>query len=1058
MKEKKDKYLQLEKYYENPESLHIGTAPNRCYYIPQDPQNMTTDSNKVMVLQESSRVMKFSGEWDFKLYRSPYEVEDFTVETENIVYDKIKVPGCWQMFSYDHQQYTNVKYPIPYDPPFVPNENPTGLYHWSFSLTKEQRERKQYLNFEGVDSCFYLYVNRKFVGYSQVSHSTSEFDITPYTTEGENELHVIVLKWCDGTYLEDQDKFRMSGIFREVYLMLRPENHVWDYFIKTTLSEEYEKATISVEMKGDGELGQLKYQLLDADNVVVWEESSNKTNYSFELTNPILWNAEHPYLYTFVITSEEEAIVQQLGIREVNVVEGVLKINGKPVKFKGVNRHDMDPVTGFTISYEQARKDMQLMKEHNVNAIRTSHYPNAPWFPVLCNEFGFYVIAEADLEAHGAVSFYGGGYDTTYGDIVQRPMFFKAILDRNERNVMRDRNNPSIFMWSMGNEAGYSKAFEDTGRFLKLLDPTRLVHYEGSVHETGSHKNDASMLDVHSRMYASIDEIREYIRDHKEKPFLQCEFIHAMGNGPGDIEDYLTLFYETDRIAGGFVWEWSDHGIYMGKTEKGVSKYYYGDDYDIYPNDANFCVDGLTSPDRIPHSGLLEYKNCIRPIRAKLISTNPCEIELTNHLDFMNGKDLLEIKAELFINGEVVEVTKIVCPDLPARNSRVITVPFTKLSAQNDMDYVHVILWYIQKEDMKLTKKNHSLGFDQLELYAPKREEFFDVDQRRMLSSLEAIQNIEEAVLSTEETVLSADKVALFTEEALLPTEKNEITVQESGTQLHIKNKNFHYIYNKFTGLFDSIVIDQKSRLSKPMEFNIWRAPIDNDRRVQEEWRKAGYDRAVVRVYRTECVENQDNNQVKVTSDFAILAVHIQRILEGKITWTIESNGVLTMEISAKRNLVMPFLPRFGIRCFLPQDYQEVIYLGYGPGESYIDKHRATYFGKFNDQVERMYEDTVKPQENSSHYGSRFVSLKTEDSEEFFVTGKAPFSFNASNYTQEELEAKRHNYELVKSEDTVLCLDYKMSGIGSASCGPDLAKAYQLQEEEIELQLKFQFC
>lgn len=1035
MTEENVKYLQLEKYYENTESLHIKTVPNRCYYIPQDPENMTIDSKKVMVFKESPRVIKFNGEWDFKLYRSPFEVEDFTAGTENIVYDKIKVPGCWQMYSYDHQQYTNVKYPIPYDPPFAPNENPAGLYHWTFSLTKEQRKLKQYLNFEGVDSCFYLYVNHHFVGYSQVSHSTSEFDITPFTTEGENELHIVVLKWCDGTYLEDQDKFRMSGIFREVYLMLRPEHHVWDYFIKTALRPEHETAVISVEIKGEGEPGQIKYQLLDANDMAVWEEESTKTNFSFELTNPILWNAENPYLYTFVITSKEEAIVQQLGIREVNIAEGVLKINGKPVKFKGVNRHDMDPVTGFTISYEQARKDMQLMKEHNVNAIRTSHYPNAPWFPILCNEFGFYVIAEADLEAHGAVTIYGGGYKT-YSDITQRPMFSKAIHDRNERNVMRDKNNPSIFMWSLGNEAGYSKAFEDTARFLKTLDPTRLLHYEGSVHETGSQKNDDSMLDVYSKMYTSVEEIREYISSNKEKPFLQCEFVHAMGNGPGDIEDYLSLFYESDRIAGGFVWEWCDHGIYMGKTEEGVSKYYYGDDYDIYPNDANFCVDGLTSPDRVPHSGLLEYKNCIRPIRAKLISANPCEIELTNHLDFTNGKDLLEIKAELFINGEAAETRMIACPDLPARDRCIITVPFAKLSKQNDMDYVHVILWYVQTKDMKLTNKNHSLGFDQLELYTPKTEDFFDIDQRRSIRSSKAEQNMEKSLLSTE---------------------KKEITVQEGGTLIHIKHKNFHYIYNKFTGLFDSIVIDQKLRLTKPMEFNIWRAPIDNDSEIRKEWKKAGYDRAMVRVYHTECAEDQDNNQVRVTSDFALLAVHIQRILEGVITWTIQSNGVLTAEIAAKRNLEMPFLPRFGIRCFLPQNYQEVTYLGYGPRESYIDKHRASYFGKFSDQVERMYEDTIKPQENSSHYGSRFVSLRTEDSDEFFVTGKAPFSFNASSYTQEELASKRHNYELVRNKDTVLCLDYKMSGIGSGSCGPQLAKAYQLQEEVIEFLLQFQF-
>lgn len=648
--------LELMPYYQNPEVLHLGTMSNRSYYIPQDQKEVSTDTLKISVFRESSRVKVLNGTWDFKLYQSPFEIEDFTNDEDNITYDSIRVPGCWQTQGYDYNQYTNVKYPFPYDPPYVPNENPTGLYHQKFHLSKEQKQYQQFLNFEGVDSCFYLYVNKTFVGYSQVSHSTSEFDITPFTVEGQNELHVIVLKWCDGSYLEDQDKFRMSGIFRDVYLMFRPENYVWDYNIRTSLSNENSKAKIEVFIMNQGQLKNPHYQLLNSEGIVLWEQYTKDTSFQFEVSNPILWNAETPYLYTFLISTEEEVIVQQLGIREVSISEGVLLINGKPIKLKGVNRHDMDPVTGFTISYEQAKKDMTLMKEHNINAIRTSHYPNAPWFPILCNEYGFYVIAEADLEAHGAVSFYGGGYDKTYGDIVQRPMFYEAILDRNERNLMRDKNNPSIFMWSMGNEAGYSKAFEDTGRYLKELDPTRLVHYEGSIHETGGHKNDTSMIDVFSRMYASVDEIRDYLSKPNKKPFVLCEFIHAMGNGPGDIEDYLSLFYETDRIAGGFVWEWSDHGIYMGKTEEGIKKYYYGDDFDIYPNDSNFCVDGLTSPDRIPHQGLLEYKNAIRPIRAALKSAiYPYEVTLINCLDFTNAKDLVELNIELLKNGEVVE-------------------------------------------------------------------------------------------------------------------------------------------------------------------------------------------------------------------------------------------------------------------------------------------------------------------------------------------------------------------------------------------------------------------
>lgn len=1022
--------LELMPYYQNPEVLHLGTMSNRSYYIPQDQKEVSTDTLKISVFRESSRVKVLNGTWDFKLYQSPFEIEDFTNDENNITYDSIRVPGCWQTQGYDYNQYTNVKYPFPYDPPYVPNENPTGLYHQKFHLSKEQKQYQQFLNFEGVDSCFYLYVNKTFVGYSQVSHSTSEFDITPFTVEGQNELHVIVLKWCDGSYLEDQDKFRMSGIFRDVYLMFRPENYVWDYNIRTSLSNENSKAKIEVFIMNQGQLKNPHYQLLNSEGIVLWEQYTKDTSFQFEVSNPILWNAEAPYLYTFLISTEEEVIVQQLGIREVSISEGVLLINGKPIKLKGVNRHDMDPVTGFTISYEQAKKDMTLMKEHNINAIRTSHYPNAPWFPILCNEYGFYVIAEADLEAHGAVSFYGGGYDKTYGDIVQRPMFYEAILDRNERNLMRDKNNPSIFMWSMGNEAGYSKAFEDTGRYLKELDPTRLVHYEGSIHETGGHKNDTSMIDVFSRMYASVDEIRDYLSKPNKKPFVLCEFIHAMGNGPGDIEDYLSLFYETDRIAGGFVWEWSDHGIYMGKTEEGIKKYYYGDDFDIYPNDSNFCVDGLTSPDRIPHQGLLEYKNAIRPIRAALKSAiYPYEVTLINCLDFTNAKDLVELNIELLKNGEVVANQRVECPDIPPRCSANIKVdyPHFKGVEWQEGDYVHINLTYLQKVAETLTPRNHSLGFDQLLVNEPSRKEFWSVGNEFDIQNRTPIDNNE------------------------------EISIEDLGNKIQLHHTNFHYVYNKFTGLFDSIVWNQKSRLTKPMEFNIWRALIDNDKKHADDWKAAGYDRALVRVYKTSLTKNPDTGGITIVSEFSLSAVHIQRILEGSIEWNIDRDGVLTFHVDAKRNLSMPFLPRFGIRCFLPSAYEEVSYLGFGPRESYIDKHRASYFGQFHNLVERMYEDNIKPQENSSHCGCRFVSLQNNAKDQIYVASKEAFSFQASRYTQEELEKKRHNYELVKDEDTILCLDYKMSGIGSAACGPELAEQYQLKEEEIKFSLQIRF-
>ncbi len=998
--------LHLPGFYEDPTALHIGCEDNRSYYIPYSPQDA----------KDSSRLYLLNGAWDFRFYHTPFELEDFTAPGyiyKN--YHTIPVPSCIQMHGYDHHHYTNVNFPFPYDAPYVPSENPTCVYHRSFYIADEFKGFEQYLNFEGVDSCFYLYINQSLVGYSQVSHSTSEFNITPYLKIGENDITVVVLKWCDGSYLEDQDKFRMTGIFRDVYLLMRPKNHIRDFFVKTHLKDNYTKAEITIAFSYSGAEIPITCTLTDADCNLIATQKIVGSKAILEVMNPTLWNAENPYLYTLTLTTDDEIIYQRVGIRCIEIKNDIIYINGVRIKFKGTNRHDSDPVTGYTISKDQAIKDLSLMKKHNINAIRTSHYPNAPWFTGLCNEYGFYVIAESDLEAHGAVSFYGGSYSGTYGDLAQMEMFEHAILDRNQRNVIRDKNNPCILMWSMGNEAGYSKAFEDTGRWIKAYDPTRLVHYEGSVHQTGGHINDTSMLDVYSTMYASVPDIEAYLATNP-KPYMLCEFVHAMGNGPGDIEDYFKCIYSQDRFVGGFVWEWCDHAIYRGITVDGRKIFHYGGDSGEHPHDGNFCIDGMVSPDRIPHPALLEYKNVIRPVRASLVSANEGLIEMENMLDFTNLKDYLTIQAHLLYDGEIVETYELGAIDLVPHGKTTLQVPYNKsyLTAKDKKCSVTLKLIYVQSKELKLTSKGHELGFDQLFL----RE------------SILPFLHVKEQKGST-------------------------ARIEESSSKIMVTGSNYCYLYNKLRGTFDSLVINNHEILRKPLEYNIWRAPADNDRNICNNWVKAGYDRPIVRVYETKVI--QEPNYTAIHSRLAIASIQIQHILDLDAVWYIAGDGTVTLEMDGKRNTDLPFLPRLGLRFFLPKEYKEVNYLGFGPNESYIDKRRSSWYGRFHAQVSDMYVDYIKPQENSSHYGCTDVTLYSPYNRSIHITAAAPFSFQASNYTQEELSLKAHNFELNKADSTVLCLDYKMSGVGSNACGPALNEKYQLCEEIISFKVTLQF-
>ena len=546
------------RYYENLNVLHENTMPARAYYIPASKRM----DNLVEHREESDRMQLLNGTWKFQYFTSIYNIKDSFFEknydTEN--FDEIQVPSVWQMAGYDTHQYTNIRYPFPFDPPYVPQDIPCGAYVHNFEYSRDEKASKAFLNFEGVDSCFYVWINGSYVGYSQVSHMTSEFDVTDVLQDGTNTVAVLVMKWCDGSYLEDQDKFRMSGIFRDVYILKRPEQAISDYHIKSKVEDILAKVELDVKFYSPTNV---KISIEDKNGAVVALGSIDEEGTAvLEIASPELWNTENPYLYKLILETENEVIVDHIALRKVEIKDQVIYLNGQKIKFRGVNRHDSDPVTGFTISLEQITTDLTLMKQHNFNAIRSSHYPNAPFFYEMCDKYGFMVIDEADIEAHGPFMIYRKE-DTDYNrfkrwneKIADDPVWEEAIVDRVKLMVERDKNRFCIVMWSMGNESAYGCNFEKALEWTKNFDPDRITQYESARYRNYDETYDYSNLDVYSRMYQALSEIQEYLDKDGSKPFLLVEYCHSMGNGPGDFEDYFQMIQDNDKMCGGFVWEW----------------------------------------------------------------------------------------------------------------------------------------------------------------------------------------------------------------------------------------------------------------------------------------------------------------------------------------------------------------------------------------------------------------------------------------------------------------------------------------------------------------------
>lgn len=994
--------LLLNEYHEDISKLHVNMMKRRSYYIP------FVDTNEALTVKDRNKQNNFfslNGKWKFNYFNSLQLIKEVNDINEINFPTTMEVPSVWQVNGYDYNQYTNVKYPIPYNPPFVPKDNPCAVYQKEFDFKISPEKYDYNINFEGVDSCFYFWINGTFVGYSQISHSISEFDITPLLVNGKNTITVLVLKWCDGTYFEDQDKFRMSGIFRDVYILKRAKSRILDYKVIPTINVLDKEGKISVEILSTIGNPNIKYTLINPNNDKISSGNIENNNLQIDIKDIELWSAESPSLYTLLLETENEVIKERIGMREVKIENAVLKINNVPIKLKGVNHHDSSPTKGYVVAYDDLILDLKLMKECNINSIRASHYPKSPIFYELCDEYGFYVMNEADIETHGVVELYGKGYLDNYNMIADDKTYENVIIDRIDSSIVPFKNRSCIFMWSLGNESGFGVNFESGAKYAKELDTTRPVHYEGAYYASKERKNDFSNLDVISRMYPSLEEIEDYFKNGIDKPFILCEYAHAMGNGPGGLIEYDDLIQNHDEFAGAYVWEWCDHAILIHESEDGKKAYGYGGDFGEENHDGNFCVDGLVYPDRKPHTGLLEYKNINRPIRALEFDQANKKVKLKNMLNFTNANEVLDINYKVLLDGEVILVDKLILESLNPQEEKWYKLNISELP----VGIITILIESSIKYDHSLYKKGTILGHDQF-------------------------------IIKNEATnIESVNKLTQIT------NDEEKLNVEESINKIKITNSRLTYVYNKNTGTFEFIESLGEVFIDNPLEFVIWRSPTDNDRKIKNDWIEAGFNQITTYVYNTEIKEY--SNKLEIVSFLSLIPPYREKVVDVTVTWTIYPCGLINCNIEANKNMKTPYLPRFGVELKLNKSYENVNYFGFGPYENYIDKNSSCYLGRFNSKVSEMHEDYIKPQENGSHHFCREVSINN-NSGKLYILSENDFAFNASHFSIYQLTNTSHNFDLNEENFTYLIVDYKQSGIGSNSCGPDLPEEYRLNEEK----------
>lgn len=1007
--------------WENPQMISLNTEQSHCTLIPYQNINQALKAERFA----SPFFKSLNGKWKFNWVKKPANrpMDFYKTEFDVSQWDEIDVPGNWQMFGYGIPVYLNIPYVFKKDPPHIQQDyNPVGSYRTEFTIAKDWDGRQVFLHFDGVESAFYLWINGEKVGYSQGSRTPAEFNITKYLKNGKNILAAEVYQWSDGSYLECQDFWRLSGIFRNVYLFSTPKVHIRDFEIKTDLDNNFVDATLSVTAKvwnygeKNCEKPMVQVSLYDSENnlnggqvlmkattALIAPATESVIMMKTQIKNPLKWSAEFPNLYTLVLRlmdkdgNELEIESAKFGFREVEITNGQLKVNGVSILVKGVNRHEHDDRTGHYVTRESMIKDIQLMKQFNINTVRTSHYPDDPEWYELCDKYGLYLIDEGNIEAHGI------GY-APENVLANRPEWKEAHLDRIRRMVERDKNHPSIIIWSLGNEAGDGTAFEACSDWIHHRDPSRPVHYERAGRQPHT--------DIVCPMYSRIESIIKYAQEEQNRPLILCEYAHAMGNSVGNLQDYWDAIEKYDFLQGGCIWDWVDQGL-IKTTEDGREYWGYGGDFGDNPNDANFCLNGLVLPDRGLTPKIWEVKKVYQYIKFLPVNLAEGKIEIINKYFFRNLKDLI-IKWEVIGDCEQVLSGNISQPDIAPNESKIIDLKNYKIIPKPGVEYF-LNFSVITANEEALVPKGHEVAIEQFELPI--------------------------------EIVVNKTSIEKFP----------ELSITQDKAKATITGENFNLIFDKKTGTISSYVFKGTKLIEAGPIPNFWRAPTDNDfgngmQKRCAHWQKASNNRIVKKIR----VKKIAKNRIDVLVDFVLPDVDSKH----RVSYSVLGSGDIVVASNLRLGeQSVHELMRFGMKMRLPKEFEKMEYFGRGPHENYWDRKTASLIGIYKSTVRDQYVPYISPQENGNKTEVRWAAFRNEEGMGMMAIGMELLSMSALHYSIEDLSQEKrgtkHDIDLQERDFVALNLDYKQTGVGGDnSWGARPHKKYTLLPKNYSYQFR----
>jgi beta-galactosidase/beta-glucuronidase len=1002
--------------WENPQVIAVNREPMHATLMPYE----TIEAALAGERSQSPFYKSLNGVWKFRYLSRPTDVPEgfFNENYADVAWDTITVPGNWQLQGFDRPIYTNIQYPFPPDDcPRVPiGDNPTGLYRTAFTVPPEWAGRQVFLVFESVDSFFYLWVNGQQVGLSKDSRLPAEFNITAYLREGQNTLALEVLRWSDSTYIEDQDMWWLSGIARDVYLYSVPTVHLRDVQVQTDLDANYRDATLQVKvtLRNYGSEAQptqiITATLYDDTNMpflldglrgAARLEGGAEETLTMRTTvlNPHKWSAENPYLYTLLVklfaadgTTLLEVESYKVGFRRVELREGGLLINGVNVHIQGVNRHEHDPLTGKAVSVESMRQDIVLMKRFNINTVRTSHYPNDPRWYDLCDRYGLYVIDEANIESHGL-------WDKPAKD----PLWEKAFVDRGMRMVQRDRNHPCVIIWSLGNESGYGPNHDRMAEWIRANDPTRPIHYESA--------KDAPLVDMVSVMYPSVERLIALAEAPGEtRPLIMCEYAHSMGNATGNLKEYWEVIESHPRCIGGCIWDWVDQGL-LQKTYVG-ERYAYGGDFWDRPNDTNFCINGLVSPDRTPHPALWEHKKVLEPVRVRAVDLEAGVVEIENRYRFT---DLGGVKITWQVSSDERVVQEGELPRLNTAPGQVerVNIPYAAPEPQAGAE-VRLLLRFALAEETLWAAAGHVVAWAQFELPFP-----------------------------------AAPRPQLAV--AAMPV----LQTSETPAAIAVRGAAFAITLDKATGTLSGWHFQGMELLERGPQVSVWRAPTDNDANTWGDeqaaihWREAGLDRMVETVEAV-TLESLSARRVQVAVRSRLRAAELTEGFDCAYVYTFYGSGDVRLEVSITPSDTLPHLPRLGVELTMPSHFETMSWYGRGPQESYADRKEGAAVGLYRGSVTAQHFPYIMPQENGNKTEVRWVALTSAAGVGLLAVGEDHLlEVSAHHFTTTDLTYALHTNELKPRNEITLHLDYRQSGLGGASCGPARLPQYRLLPQPV---------